>query len=247
MKRLLIVILMLMLIVPCTACDVQMAELRNRTEEEILASVTDEPYEELITVKTDHLAVKKLISSKKYLGGKDSAPMEGPGWTSIDLTLDYPKELTLTEVNQQFPIQCLRKSGEGRYYAIYLNEYGDPFYLCFYKHSVKGEKEEYLYHKALMIPTVTGVSFEVGKTTLDEYMEAVSFDNYNGNNVMIGTSMPLAGPCKIYCMPKGEGRVLRLFFGINDTETIDRTSGYSLLQMEDASFLYEIAKEDYPK
>lgn len=242
MKRLLIVILMLMLIVPCTACDVQMAELRNRTEEEILASVTDEPYEELITVKTDHLAVKKLISSKKYLGGKDSAPMGGPGGMSIDLTLGYPKELTLTEVNQQFPIQCLRKSGEGRYYAVYLNEYGDPFYLCF-KYVFRDGKGEYLLHKSIMLPTVN-TSFKTDETTLEDYIKAASYNNYYGDNLAVG-DIQLNGNCMLYCLPKREQKVLRLFFA-NMTMS-DQTSDYILTRTEDCTLMYEIAKEDYPK
>ena len=150
-------------------------ELQDRTEEEIIASVSDEPYENLITAQTNHKRIGELISAAKYYGGRDTAP---DGLISLDITEYYPLELTLVDINKQFPIQCLRKSGDGRYYAIYLNEYGDPFYLCFKKVQTDAEEDkwEYLLHRWLMVPTIDSYSFEKGKTTIEDYLKKASYN-----------------------------------------------------------------------
>ena len=225
---------------PATFTPEQIA-LQNRTEEEIIANISDEPYEDLITAQTNHLRMQELINLAKYFGGKETAP-DGPGAMPLDLTLGYPLELTLEEVNKRFPIQCLRKSGEGRYYAVYLNEYGDPFYLCFKKVQTDTEenKWEYLLHRWLIVPTVTSASFAKSTSTIDDYIKQASYNNFRHYSEEIFNET-------ILCISKNDKKVLRLNYILKNNGKAGETSDYTFPFMDDGSFMYEIAKEDYPK
>ena len=218
---------------PTTLTPEQIA-LQNRTEEEILASASDKPYEELITLNVDHLKIENLITSSKYLLGSPGPHLGGIG----PATMGDIRLITISDFNKLYPIECLRKTSDDRCYAIYLNKFGDPIYLCFVLANYRDENNivhsKYYLHKHLNCPVFSEDKVLIPQvTTIDTFI----------NNATSLTNFPDSG--YTLCIVRGQGRVLSLDFEY--PRHVDESTVKVLTSMTDQTFEYEILKQDYPQ
>ena len=213
---------------PFIMLTLEQLALRNRTEQDILEAASNTPYSELITLKVDPSKINELIHSAEFLLG---VPGQQLGGINPDATMGEIRSITLSEFNEIYPIECVRQISDDRCYVIYLNQFGDPIYLCFVK--VHNYNKYYL-HKFLNCPVYSSDKTLIPRvTTIDMFMDNVTSPKKPNSSG------------RMSCILRGQNKVLRLCFTY--PKKVDASTVKVLSSITDITYSYEILEQDYPK
>ena len=110
---------------------------------------------------------------------------------------------TLDSINEQFPIECLRRMDDGRYYAMYKMEGGGLFYIFF-------TADQVYTHNVCWVPGMASSVYSSIKGEMD-YFDAKEYDEV----LALFTSDPT--------LPKAEGNALSVIATIDALQTLHYT------------------------
>ncbi len=226
-----------------TLTEAELDLLKNRTAEEIINSASNTPYHRLITERID-----SSMFEQRYDHGSDVSHAYMP--TSDN----FPKGMDLEQLNKKFPVQCIRKIDDDRYYVLYLNDNNEHI-VVFLKYSVNKSARvtKVINFNELDIVTVPSdvTVLENNADTMADLLEMVpSLKGLVGANACISVRSEGSGTVKtISCIAEGWSSI---YFVVDDDSghcsyPVDYDADPQKVKLKFEDYGWSILVQDYPQ